>query len=209
MVARKRKAKVEELDLSADAPPAIVAPVDRSLPVESPPPPPVESPPPPPVESPPPPPPSSPKEDAMMKMMVKMEQMQELIERQTSFLALAQEKMQEKMQEPTPPPVDAVEKEDEMVGLAWPVEKDTPEDLDWPIERAVSEAPRSRDAPDRTVEEMYAGDMSVPSEQNIVLADASSNVFGDVHQVQTRVGLRTRGLLLNPTLQQPSIGGLM
>jgi len=59
----------------------------------------------------------------------------------------------------------------------------------------------------RPFEDVYANEQA-PISQNITLTDASAGRWGALPQTQTNVGMRTRALLLNPTLQQPSIGGL-
>ena len=60
----------------------------------------------------------------------------------------------------------------------------------------------------RPFEQVYASEQGSVS-PNITLTDASAGRWGSMSQTQTNVGMRTRALMLNPSLQQPSIGGLM
>ena len=65
-----------------------------------------------------------------------------------------------------------------------------------------------REKSSRPYEEMYATEQDILSD-NITLLDASSSMWGAIPQTNTHVGMRSRSLLLNPTLQQASIGGLL
>ena len=56
---------------------------------------------------------------------------------------------------------------------------------------------------------MYATDSNMTVDPSIIRTDAAAGLWGGMPQTQTHVGLRTRGLMLNPTLQQPSVGGLI
>jgi len=172
MVARKRKAKVEDtLDLETD--PQISDAVSPSSPIVQ-----LSSPSSPIVQlsspscTPHPSPSVTPTEDVMEKMMLKMQQMQDLIERQSDLIS-------NQMNQNDPPDeagvVEQKEEEGGGVDLAWPTEN---------VEEPPAEKGAGRD--------VYAVGKSVPS---------SENNMGS--------GLSVRGLVLNPTLQQPSVGGLM
>jgi len=96
-------------------------------------------------------------------------------------------------------------------------EEQTPSNLaSWPdtqpiLDDSVNEfdAQHSRrERVDRPFEEVYAAE-HVGVSKNFTLTDASGGRWGAIPQTQTNVGMRTRGLTLNPSLQQPSIGGLM
>jgi hypothetical protein len=65
-----------------------------------------------------------------------------------------------------------------------------------------------RENTSRSFQDVYA-DEKIDVSKNITLTDASAGRWGSIPQTPTNVGMRTRGLLLNPTLQQPSIGGLL
>ena len=88
----------------------------------------------------------------------------------------------------------------------------------WPIPSLASPPPvvkhdplkSRREKTEYTFEELYANEGRVTTSENITLIDgASGSRWGSMPQTQTNVGMRTRGLFLNPTLQQPSIGGLL
>lgn len=89
---------------------------------------------------------------------------------------------------------------------SWPT---LPTNLDTPpsnVKESLSAA--GKESMRRTFAEVYA-DEHVDVSEHITFTDASAGRWGAMPQTQTNVGMRTRGLLLNPTLQQPSIGGLM
>lgn len=94
--------------------------------------------------------------------------------------------------------------------LVYPACKDIG---DWPCtssKSSTSPAPhniRRRETNSFSIEDVYACEHG-NVDKNIVLTDASASRWGSFSHQQTNVGLRTRGLWLNPTLQQPSIGGL-
>ena len=97
--------------------------------------------------------------------------------------------------------------ESEGVNMDWPEEKE--EEKEPLLEEEVYDPLRNRrEASIRSYKDVYATEKESFSE-NITLTDASSSRWGSMPQNQTRVGMRTRGLCLNPTLQQPSIGGLL
>ena len=126
-----------------------------------------------------------------MRMML---QMRQTIDEQTAMMQKMADQLQTlRTQEETPE-----------VDMEWPHNDECTEDEP---EYDVVTSTR-REARDRSYSEMYASDNDTFS-KNITLTDASSGRWGSMPQTQTRVGMRTRGLCLNPTLQQPSIGGLM
>lgn len=88
-------------------------------------------------------------------------------------------------------------------------------DMEWPSSSSltppVKENPLNyrREKRERNFHDVYASDVATATDKNIILTDAASGTWGHMAQTSSLVGLRTRSLCLNPTLQQPSIGGLI
>ena len=197
MVARKRKVKADALDLDApvvapepDASVAVSVESEAPIPVTEP----VVSEATVAVEAPVTDPKSEPANADMAGIMEQMSKMQALIEKQAAALMKQQEGV----------PKEEEEVVEEAPSMGWPEVKDDEEPKE-----VLEEKPDAPEAPDRSLNELYACDTNEQNDPNIMLADASKGVLGEVTQNPTHVGLRTRGLLLNHTLQQPSIGGLV
>jgi len=65
-----------------------------------------------------------------------------------------------------------------------------------------------REATQQRFENVYATDRGESLSENILNRDASGGVMSSIPSSGTRVGMATRELMLNPTLQQRSIGNL-
>jgi hypothetical protein len=165
-------------------------------------------PPPPPVEE-----PSSPASEQIKDM---------LIMRQMQYTMLEQAQMIQSLRQR----LDEVEEGGSKSGKGVEVEEEEEEeernkkeevDMGWPEEKKEEEQEVEEDDPmayrrekkDRKFEDVYATDGSYDNDKNITLTDAGSGTWGSMSQTPSHVGLRTRSLFLTPTLQQPSIGGLI
>ena len=130
----------------------------------------------------------------------KMKQFEVSINRMEQMMTTILGSMQR--DEPAPPVLPPVEEELPVINLAdWPVQKPVPEPYDAIHSR--------REYTTRSMVDVYANEIDENVDENIVLTDASASRWGAASRMQTNVGMRTRGLWLNPTLQQPSIGGLV
>ena len=128
----------------------------------------------------------------------KLKHMEEMMRAQSNLMMTMAN-----MHVPTPPP---------------PEHPTSPNLAGWPSPSLASPPPvvkhdplkSRREKTEYTFEELYANEGRVTTSENITLIDgASGSRWGSMPQTQTNVGMRTRGLFLNPTLQQPSIGGLL
>jgi hypothetical protein len=137
----------------------------------------------------------------------KLKRMEDLIQNQQHLMMKlihqqAQTEGQEEEKEPTP--LESQPQPSELASWPQPIASET-------TSNATDEeyVTRSRlETIGRSFEEVYANE-NMDVSKNITFTDASAGTWGSMSQVQTNVGMRTRGLFLNPTLQQPSIGGLM
>lgn len=152
-------------------------------------------------------------DDQVQAMMLSM---QNTITAQAALLTKMTEKLESLESAPSVPVSSVIEPiyleadilVDDYLNMNWDVmpSEDPP--------AVVAEAPSlpsgisRREKSSRPYEEMYATEQDILSD-NITLLDASSSMWGAIPQTNTHVGMRSRSLLLNPTLQQASIGGLL
>lgn len=229
---RKTTKKVEEELVIPDIPPTQV---EDEVPVESPPEssvslsveiPPRERE----EDSPPPPPPveesSSPVSEQIKDMLI-MRQMQYTMLEQSQIIQTLQQRLEEmegskggnedkyvvggeeEEEEEEGGKVEEESRREEVVDMGWPSPEEKEEEKNE--EEVEDDDPLSyrREKKDRKFEDVYATDGSYDNDKNITLTDAASGTWGAMSQTPSHVGLRTRSLFLNPTLQQPSIGGLI
>jgi hypothetical protein len=161
-----------------------------------------------------PPEPSSPVDEQIKDMLI-MRQMQYTMLEQSRMIRTLQQRLGDmeggnKVEE-TVVQVEEEQKEEE-VDMGWPspdVKEDGGADEDGETDEDDDPLSYRREKKDRKFEDVYATDGPYDNDKNITLTDAASGTWGSMSQTASHVGLRTRSLFLNPTLQQPSIGGLI
>ena len=159
---------------------------------------------------PPPPSPPSPGTGQIQDILI-MHQMQRTMLEQSQMIAKLMQRLDgsELKAQDQKDEVEEKEKEEE--------EEEEEFDMDWPSSTSlvpslpVKEDPLNyrREKRERNFHDVYASDLSTATDKNIILTDAANGTWGHMAQTSSHVGLRTRSLCLNPTLQQPSIGGLI
>ena len=142
-----------------------------------------------------------------MRLML---QMRQTIDEQTLMMRRMSAQLETLQSEVEPEEPSVEEPGVEEPDMTWPEEKEEEkeEEKDEEKDEEYNPLQNRREAKPRSYKDMYASDKEIFSE-NITLSDASSGRWGAMPHKETRVGMRTRSLCLNPTLQQPSIGGLM
>ena len=149
-------------------------------------------------------------DDASARMF---SQMQDMISQQNEMIARLSSALDDKQSQaavpppPPPSPPSEPESEPEPVSLEWPKPPAPQDPVSSPDAESVSST--RREPLSLKFSQVYATDTGVAMPPNIMDTDAVCGVMGKKHHGNTRVGLATRGLKLNPTLQQPSIGGLV
>jgi hypothetical protein len=138
-----------------------------------------------------------------MRLML---QMRQTIDEQTLMMRRMSAQLETLQSEVEPEEPSVEEPSVEEPDMTWPEEKE--EEKEEEKDEEYNPLQNRREAKPRSYKDMYASDKEIFSE-NITLSDASSGRWGAMPHKETRVGMRTRSLCLNPTLQQPSIGGLM